>query len=124
MSEYSKTGIDKKGMYVPVVRVKPSKIQSAQSSAAPLRYNDIHFEQQSAKLSVLTEVIDLIIIKLYVVTMCSLNELSSTLRAYPFGILESSESEKGRLQSLRQLKTKTMRIMKTAEPEMKTIFIG
>ena len=33
-------------------------------------------------------------------------------------------SEKGRLQSLRQPETKRMRILKTAELEMKAIFIG
>ena len=40
------------------------------------------------------------------------------------GLQNFLNSEKGRLQSLRQPGTKRMRILKTAEPEMKAIFIG
>ena len=52
-------------------------------------------------------------------------EVTNKFRAYSFGISESSEFwQKADFKSLRQPETKRMRILKTAELEMKAIFIG
>ena len=51
-------------------------------------------------------------------------ETAAYLGCILLGFQNILNSEKGRLRSLRQPETKRMRIMKTAELEMKAIFIG